>query len=447
MDDPLKFGIRLPNETARQLYRECAQLEVIDAHEHLFPESYRIAQPPDAAFLFQPQYTAFGLISSGMPRADLDSVGYLDRPLDERWALLKPHLPNIRDLALTKALMIGLQELYGVEEVTDDNYVDLTERMRSFNRPGIYRDIFGTRCRVVAAFVQQYNSLDPPWEMPPTGSFRLPQMWENHFNPLLRIDALRRVEQYAGRSLGTLDDFTDALVPALLHVREQGVLGVKLFKQAIGEEPNRDDVAPAFDRLLAAGTDRVASPLLTGEQAALRDYICHAMLRAAGVAGLRVLFHSGTRAAGVDFRQTDPNLHIPLFLEYPEVTFEIYHCGMPWVRDAGMIAMSYPNVYLNMCWTQSISPRMSRSALREWLEYVPHNKIIAYGGDSAYWIEHSVGDLVLTRVNLALVLAEKVEAGEVTEERGLELARMMLFDNPADLYGLPRRSLGELDYN
>ena len=323
MDDPLKFGIRLPNETARQLYRECAQLEVIDAHEHLFPESYRIAQPPDAAFLFQPQYTAFGLISSGMPRADLDSVGYLDRPLDERWALLKPHLPNIRDLALTKALMIGLQELYGVEEVTDDNYVDLTERMRSFNRPGIYRDIFGTRCRVVAAFVQQYNSSDPPWEMPPTGSFRLPQMWENHFNPLLRIDALRRVEQYAGRSLGTLDDFTDALVPALLHVREQGVLGVKLFKQAIGEEPNRDDVAPAFDRLLAAGTDRVASPLLTGEQAALRDYIGHAMLRAAGVAGLRVLFHSGTRAAGVDFRLTDPNLHIPLFLEYPEVTFEI----------------------------------------------------------------------------------------------------------------------------
>ena len=446
MQDLGKFGLKLPSG-AQLLYQEMATAKVIDAHEHLFPESFRLSLPPDAALLFQDQYPVFGLVSSGMSRTDLDRVGDRERSLEERWALLRPHLPNIRDLSLTRALMIGVQELYGYAEVTDDNYLDVTEAMQAFNKPGIYDDVLGNRCGIAAALVQQYNRPDPPWELPPAGSFRLPQMWENHFNPVFRPEPLQLAEECCGRPIRSLDEFTAALEPTLLRQRELGVLGVKLFKQVIGPEPERDDVTPLFDQLLAAPEPVAMTSVLEGERAALRDYIGHAIIRAAGKAGLRVMFHSGTRGDRIDFRPTDPNLHVPLFLTYPEVKFEIYHCGMPWVRDAGMIAMSYANVYLNMCWTQSISPRMARSALSEWLEYVPHNKIIAYGGDSAYWFEHSVGDLVLTRMNLATVLADKVAAGELTDVRAVELARMMLFDNAADLYGLPNLAVGDLDYN
>jgi predicted TIM-barrel fold metal-dependent hydrolase len=447
MQDLEQLGIRLRNQPARRLYDQISQLEVIDAHEHLFSERHRVSLPPDAAAMFAQQYPAMGLLASGMPPADLEAVGNLEKPLDERWALLRPHLLNIRDLALTRALMLGIRELYGFDEVDDGNYIDLTEAMRSFNRPGIYREIFRDRCRIAAAFVQQYNSVDPPWEMPPAGSFRLPQMFENLFNVAWRSDALPRVETCAGRSIRTLDAFMDALEPAMAHFQRRGLLGIKLMKQVIGPEPAREQVAPLFEPLIAEGMGRTRSPaLVAGERAALRDFIGHAMLRICGELGLRVMFHSGTRP-GIDFRSTDPNLHVPLFAKYPDVNFEIYHCGMPWVRDAGMIAMSFPNVWLNMCWTQSISPRMARSALCEWLEYVPHNKIIACGGDSAYWIEHSVGDLIHSRVNLAMVLADRVEAGETTEDGAVALARRLLFDNAADLHRLNRRDLEGLDYN
>ena len=407
MQDPGKFGLKLPDEAAQLLYQEMAGMAVIDAHEHLFPESYRLSAPPDAALLFQEQYPVFGLVSSGMSRADLDRVGDRGREVEERWALLRPHLPNIRDLSLTRALMIGVQELYGFAEVTDENYLDVTAAMQAFNRPGLYREALGNRCRIAAALVQQYNRPDPPWELPPAGCFRLPQMWETHFSPVFRSEPLQLAEECWGRPIRSLEDFTEALEPTLSRQRELGVLGVKLFKQVVGPEPERDEVAPLFDRLLATPYRGPMPPVFEGKMAALRDYIGHAIVRAAGKAGMRVMFHSGTRGGGVDFRPTDPSLHVPLFLAYPDVLFEIYHCGMPWVREAGMIAMSYPNVYLNMCWTQSISPRMARSALGEWLEYVPHNKIIAYGGDSAYWFEHSVGDLVLTRMTLATVLAAR----------------------------------------
>ncbi len=442
-----ELGVPIRCDIARRLYDRIARLDAIDAHEHLFAERFRVSQPVDAVAMFQQQYPALGLLASGMPASELDSLADFDRPLDERWATLKPRLDDIRGLALPRALMLGIHELYGFDRIDDGSYVALTEAMQAFNRPGIYGEIFRDRCRVKAAFVQQYNSVDPPWEMPPSGSFRIAQMFENLFNVAWRSDALPRVERCVGRSLETLDDFLDAVEPAMAHYQREGVIGIKLMKQAIGEEPARQDVAPLFSRLVAEGEGKTRSPeLVDGERAALRDSIGHAMLRAADSLGLRVMFHSGMRPA-IDFRSTDQNLHVPLFVKYPRICFEVFHCGMPWVRDAGMIAMSFPNVWLNMCWTQSLSPRMARSALSEWLEHVPHNKIIAFGGDSAFWIEHTVGDLIHTRVNLAKVLAERVSEGESTEDEAVHLAERMLFDNAAALYGLTRHGLERREYN
>ena len=441
------FEVRLCSDRARHLYAQLSEMDVIDAHEHLYSEAYRVSQCPDAVAMFQQQYPAIGLMAAGMSPHDLETLGNREVPLEARWAILRPHLPPVRALSLTRALMLGIRELYGFEEVTDENYIDLTETMQAFNKQGMYEAIFRDRCRVKAAFVQQYNAVDPPWEMPPAGSFRLPQMFENLFNVAWRSDALPRLEQCTGSPIRNLDQLIDALRPAMGHYRDLGLLGIKLMKQVIGPAPKREDVAPHYAALVAEGMGRTRSPaLVEGARAALRDYIGHAMLRLCGELGLRVMFHSGMRP-GVDFRSTDPNLHVPLFLQYPDVRFEIYHCGMPWVRDAGMIAMSYPNVWINMCWTHSISPRMARSALAEWLEYVPHNKIIGFGGDSAYWIEHTVGDLMHTRANLAIVLAERIESGESTESEAMALAEKLLFDNAAALHGLTRKTLENPDYN
>ena len=58
-----------------------------------------------------------------------------------------------------------------------------------------------------------------------------------------------------------------------------------------------------------------------------------------------------------------------------------------------------------------------------------------------------MGDLIHTRINLAKVLAERVKEGESTEQEAVMIARRMLFDNAADLYGLTRESLADRRYN
>ena len=110
-------------------------------------------------------------------------------------------------------------------------------------------------------------------------------MWETQFNPIFGPGPLALVEACCGRPIRTLDEFTAALEPTLMRQRQLGVLGVKLFKQVIGPEPPRDDVAPIFDQLLASPDPVSPQSLVESGTRALRDYVGHAIIRAAGSAG------------------------------------------------------------------------------------------------------------------------------------------------------------------
>ena len=239
---------------------------------------------------------------------------------------------------------------------------------------------------------------------------------------------------------------------------------------------NRFDVAPLFERVLrfrkeapagevprafpfwlaAVGGKHSTStfdrsgdegmPLTAGEQMALRDHIAHTIVRIAGELGLVMIQHSGHRGLWRDYRAADPRSLIPVLMQHPGTKFEVYHAGMPWQREAGMMAKAFPNVWLNLCWSHSLSRQMARSALDEWLDLVPASKIVAFGGDTFLWIEWVLGDLVQTRENLAAVLAKRIGEGLLTEEHALGLARMMLCDNPKRLYQLECQPSDDVAY-
>ena len=77
---------------------------------------------------------------------------------------------------------------------------------------------------------------------------------------------------------------------------------------------------------------------------------------------------------------------------------------------------------------------------------MPANKIIVFGGDTFLWVEWALGELVQARENLAAVLAKRIRERLITEERALDLARMMLYENPRNLYGLQCQPSDEILY-
>ena len=106
------------------------------------------------------------------------------------------------------------------------------------------------------------------------------------------------------------------------------------------------------------------------------------------------------------------------------------------MRETGVIGNQFPNVSLNLVWCHQISPFMTTQFLNEWLDLVPADKIIAFGGDIAGFPEKTVGALSLARENLAAALAERVRRRYIGEEEAAGLCGKMLYDNPARIYGL-----------
>lgn len=90
-----------------------------------------------------------------------------------------------------------------------------------------------------------------------------------------------------------------------------------------------------------------------------------------------------------------------------------------------------------MNWAWAVSPTYIRHHLNEWLEMVPVNRLIAFGGD-AMAVENVYSELVLAKNIISGVLSEKVSDGYYTEEESKTIARMIFHDNAARLYKLKK---------
>jgi predicted TIM-barrel fold metal-dependent hydrolase len=115
------------------------------------------------------------------------------------------------------------------------------------------------------------------------------------------------------------------------------------------------------------------------------------------------------------------------------VRFCLYHGGYPYGGELSALAKNFRNVYIDMCWMYIISPSYSKRYLHEWLETVPANKIMAFGGDY-HNVENIYGHAVMARQVISHVLIEKVRSGYLTEEEAKSIARMVMRDNALAFY-------------
>jgi predicted TIM-barrel fold metal-dependent hydrolase len=124
-----------------------------------------------------------------------------------------------------------------------------------------------------------------------------------------------------------------------------------------------------------------------------------------------------------------------LFQTFPHARFDLSHAGYPYLREGAVLGKTFSNVYLNMSWIHIISPIGSLLELKEWLRMVPYNKIIAFGDDLTY-VEAVYGHLKMARQNFAIVLAEMIQEGLISESIALDIVQATFHDNPAKVYGM-----------
>ena len=405
------------------LIAEMAEMTVINSHEHLPSEEEATSLVADVFTRIYCHYSMTNAVSAGLP-VDRLALHDTDVPLEERWRIFRPFLPAIRDTGYARAAQITARDLYGIDDVNDDTYVELSERLQAANVPGLYDSVLKDKCRVERVLNQG------SWDDGPGGyAVRVDRSFMDFV--WSAAGAVRSLhDRWADRHGGPFEDAEEWVRFWVRSVAEEGSVGLKFHAGVPTNEVADDDAENLFRKLTGGG--------LTDEEAGtFGTWMMHRAMAVAPDYEQVVAIHCGIiYQCWEDFTHNHPLNIIPLLCRFRGTTFDLYHGGIPWVREMAVIGNQYPNAHLNLIWCHQISPYMTEQMLGEWLDLVPANKIIGFGGDNTRGPEKTYGVLKMAQENIARALAVRVARGQMTESRAVDVCRAWLYDNPKRIYNL-----------
>ena len=402
----------------QKLLDAMGQMDIIDCHEHLPPEQVRLESPQDVFTLFS-HYTRYDLISAGMSEADYKKLFDYDVPLEQRWASFRPFWEAIRYGSYAKAALLAGKMVYGFDDINDRTYHPLSEAIAAANTPGIYQRILCDRCRIRAVLTQCRSTAVQGPLVPLMPGWSLTEVYAR--------EQLEDISRNIAREIPKdVDGWVDMIGAYLSRWIDEGAVGIKITSRA-NLPPDRKAANAACKRLL--GGDTLVPD--ANRFGALDNYLKHQMIDMAASSDLVIAVHAGIWD---DFRNDDCKHMLTLAPAHPEARFDLYHLGMPSVRDCIVIGKNHPNVYLNLAWTHVISQVQTRSGLDELLDQVPVNKILAFGGDYNRPVEKVVGHLQMAREDFAIVFARRIDSGQMSFDEAMEILQLWFWDNPLRLY-------------
>ncbi len=291
--------------------------------------------------------------------------------------------------------------------------------------------------------------------------------WVPYVDPLMQLPALAKgadgtntdpkaVLAYAGvRSLPpTLDAYVDdVVVPTLKRWKAAGVPAAKVlaaYRRALNFAPRAlEDAALAYTALRLATPGSLAAPaggMSTSEAARIvEDHVLFAVARHAAREGIAIHIHTGNGVGPYfDNARANPLLLEPLLNDASlrDTRFVLVHGGWPYTRAVSAM-IDKPNTYADISVQTFLLPAPSLAAtLQEWLELMPEKVLFgtdAYSDEDtplANWEEKTWLLTATARDALAIALTTMMRDGTIDRAGALRIARGVMHDNAARLYGL-----------
>jgi len=406
---------------------------IIDTHEHLEFEEAMLERKKketlDFNQLFQ-HYLKDDLVSAGYTSQIHNLVTNKKLPAGERWEILEPFWNATCNTGYARVVIITARDLYGIEGFSSETIEELSRKINESAKPGWYKTVLKDNAKIDLSIV------DGGHVMPDHEFFYHVERFDNFIFVFSKSEIYELGNKH-GIEINNLDDYVLALEKAFNEGMEYGMVGVKsglAYNREIHYENTTKEKAEAA--LNEIFNEENSKPLEFETVRPLQDYIMHRVLDLANEHDLPVQIHTGLHAGGKnEIRNSHPALLTNLFNEYPDVKFCIFHSAYPYGAEMSVLAKNYPNVFIDMCWSHIISPYYSERYLHEWLETVPANKIMAFGGDYSP-AELAYGHSVMARKVVAKVLIEKVAGGYFTEQEAIDIAHRILRDNALEIFKL-----------
>jgi uncharacterized protein len=419
-------------DTYNEILEYVLDLEIIDTHEHLpFCEDAR-EKPTDFLREYLYDYFSCDMFSSGLSREDFDKAVDMERPLMERWNLLEPYWENCRHTGYGRCLDLSVKGIYGVDRICRDTIEELDKLFQKSLNPGHFKKVLKEKSKIKISILDSNLDCDPEFfrSVCRLDIFVIPRTGEE----------IKFIEKETGIKICIFEDWLKACETFLDLMISKGAIALKSalaylrpieYKRVIRSDAEKDFLE-IFKRSHFPDWEPEVFTIGTNFQ----DYMMHYIMRLANKRQLTMQFHTGLHNGNGNYiRNSDPSLLTNLFFHYPDVKFDIFHIGYPYQGILSVLAKNFPNVYIDMCWAHIISPRSAINALLEWIDTVPLNKISAFGGDFGK-IDGVYGHQLMARQNISRALSIKVKEDLFDIERAKQIAKMLFFDNPKELFKL-----------
>ena len=411
----------------------------IDTHEHLIEEKQRLRGaghkriPSDDWSLLLTHYIDSDLISSGMKHKDYDRFKSKNVEPKDKWKILAPHWPAVRNTGYGQAVEIAMSRLYDVPELNDKTVDKVVKGYQSVRKPGFYKRILKEKALIESC---QVNSLSSPFVKSDMPDFLMQDIGINGMIMGPNVS----YEKPTGITAKSLDDWYkvinwwfDTYGDYAVAVKTQLAYNRDIDFNRVPAE----SAAPVFKKRIEK------QPINSAEQKQLADHLFWYTVERATKKNLPVKLHTGYYA-GINTMPLsrlikNPGSACDLCRAAPQSRFVFMHICYPYYEQILSVAKQWSNAYIDMCWSWIINPVAAKDFLKKYLVTAPANKVFTFGGDYIP-VEPVLGHAVIARRGIALALSELVEEGWVTMDRAIQLTDMIMYQNATKFFNLKNKT-------
>jgi uncharacterized protein len=423
-----------PSDLRRQIFSKVWNTPLIDTHEHLCEEQDRL--PPrgmkaDDWSVILSHYLDNDLLSAGMP-VDAHRKFYAKglSPV-EKWKLLEPFWPAVKNTGYGQAVRIAMRQLYGVEELSASTVKNVQAGYENTRKPGFYRRILCDLAKIESCQVND-------------GPFRESKM------PTLLMQDIGIAGMFGGPDFSTFGKPTGITVADLSDwhrvidwwFNKYGRYAVAVksqnaYRRDIDYRPTpAEKVAEIFKKKVNGQSIDAA------EQKALEDHLFWYAVQKATDNNLPVKLHTGyywrNNYMPLSRLSRNPGSACELCRSAPNTRFIFMHICYPYYEEIVAVAKHWTNAYVDMCWSWIINPIAAKDFLKKYLVTAPANKILTFGGDYGV-VEPVLGHAAMARQGIALALSELVEERWLTLDDALELIDPIMHGNARRIFRLAEK--------
>lgn len=438
---------RINNKVYREILNYLKTIEVIDTHEHLPSNEKDRDKDTDVLKEYLSHYYNRDLISAGLSFQDYQKIIEGKLSILDKWKLVEPYWKVSKYTGYGRALDISVRDIYGLEKIDRSSIENLNYKFLKSLSEGHFNKVLKEKSKIKTAllnvdvFTKDY---DPKIE-------RSIHCDRKYFSPVYNVDQLiyplsykkiNRIESESDVRITSFSQWLEAVDLLINKALEFGAVALKnslaYIRHSKYERATRSAAEEGFNQIFKTKhiPDWQDVPVFTGKS--FQDYMFHYILDIANKKELVIQIHTGIQeGSGNLLSNSNPELLSNLFLEYTDVSFDIFHISYPYQNELTVLAKNYPNVYIDMCWAHIVSPNSSINSLLEWIDTVPLNKISAFGGDYLF-VDGVYGHLYMAKENVANVLSIKVSEGLFDLDEAYKIAKMLFYDNPTRIFKLKR---------